>query len=43
MNSLSRRSAIVLLSFAAAMPGALHAETPAPLAGKPEDVGLSSA
>jgi len=25
------------------MPAALHAETPAPMAGKPEDVGLSSA
>ncbi|MBL6616236.1 MAG: beta-lactamase family protein, partial [Reyranella sp.] len=31
--------ALVLLSVAAAA----HAETPAPMAGKPEDVGLSSA
>ena len=43
MNNLSRRFAIALLSCAAAMPAALHAETPAPMAGKPEDVGLSSA
>jgi CubicO group peptidase (beta-lactamase class C family) len=42
MTNLSRRFAIALLSFATAMPAALHAETPAPLAGKPEDVGLSS-
>jgi CubicO group peptidase (beta-lactamase class C family) len=43
MTGLSRRFAIVLLSFAAAIPAALHAETPTPTAGKPEDVGLSSA
>ena len=43
MSHLSRRFAIALLSCAAAMPAALHAETPAPMAGKPEDVGLSSA
>ena len=43
MTGLSRRFAIVLLSFAAAIPAALHAETPTPAAGKPEDVGLSSA
>jgi CubicO group peptidase (beta-lactamase class C family) len=43
MSNLSRRFAIALLSCAAAMPAALHAETPAPMAGKPEDVGLSSA
>ena len=43
MSNLSRRFAIALLSCAAAMPAALHAETPAPVAGKPEDVGLSSA
>ena len=43
MSNLSRRLAIALLSCAAAMPAALHAETPAPMAGKPEDVGLSSA
>ena len=43
MTRLSRRLAIALLSCAAALPAALHAETQAPLAGKPEDVGLSSA
>ena len=43
MSHLSRRFAIALLSCAAVMPAALHAETPAPMAGKPEDVGLSSA
>jgi len=42
MTGLSRRFAIVLLSFAAAIPAALHAETPTPTVGKPEDVGLSS-
>jgi CubicO group peptidase (beta-lactamase class C family) len=42
MNTLSRRFAIVLLSLAV-VPGALHAETPAPMAGKPEEVALSSA
>src|SRR5882757_4164941 len=44
MKALSRRFATVaLLSLAGAFPAALHAETPAPMATKPEDVGLSSA
>jgi CubicO group peptidase (beta-lactamase class C family) len=44
MTSLSRRFAtLVILSAAALAPAALHAETPAPMAGKPEEVGLSSA
>ena len=43
MTRFGRRFAsLILLSAAAAMPAALHAETPAPMAGKPEDVGLSS-
>ena len=44
MTRLSRRYASIgLLSLVAAAPFGVHAETPAPMAGKPEDVGLSSA
>jgi CubicO group peptidase (beta-lactamase class C family) len=43
MNALLRRTAIALVSLTAAYPAALHAEMPAPLAAKPEEVGLSSA
>ena len=43
MSRMGRRFAsLVLLSAAVAVPAALHAETPAPMAGKPEEVGLSS-
>src|SRR5262245_19316422 len=43
MNALLRRTAIAVFSLAAVLPAALHAEMPAPLAAKPEEVGLSSA
>ncbi|CAN5887742.1 serine hydrolase domain-containing protein [soil metagenome] len=44
MTRLSRRlTSLLLLSAAVALPSAARAETPAPLAGKPEEVGLSSA
>ena len=37
-----RLASLMLLGAAAAAPVALHAETPAQMAGKPEEVGLSS-
>jgi CubicO group peptidase (beta-lactamase class C family) len=43
MRRLGRRLANLILLSAALVPMALHAETPAPMAGKPEEVGLSSA
>ena len=44
MTRFGRRLAsLIVLSIAALAPVALHAEMPAQMAGKPEEVGLSSA